>query len=218
MKKIVSILLIVIGIMLMLTPFITEQIVKYNSKSIINEHISPKIIKDNNQNEHLETKFDYSAVEDVDIKTVIKASLNFDKKLVIGTLLIPSLDINLPIMKGLSHANLLAGAATMKPGQSFGLGNFTLAGHHMKNKDLLFGSLMDIEIEDIVYVSDGEYVYEYTIYDTVVVPDTDMDMLSDEKSDKEGSPIISLMTCYFSSSTGKRFFALGKLRDKYPVE
>ena len=218
MKKIIPILLILVGILFLLTPFITEQIVKYYSKSIVDDSISKETLKANNENDTLEVEFDFSAVEDVDIKSIIKGSRNFNKELVIGTLLIPDLDINLPIMKGLSDANLLAGAATMKPDQSFGFGNYTLAGHKMKKKDLLFGSLMDIEIGSNVYISDGDKIYEYQIYDTVVVPDTAMEMLSDEKADERGSPIISLMTCYFSSSTGKRFFALGELVDEYPLD
>ena len=88
----------------------------------------------------------------------------------------------------------------------------------MKNKDLLFGSLMDIEKGSKVYVSDGEKIYEYVIYNTVVVPDTAMEMLSDNKADEKGKPIISLMTCYFSSKTGKRFFAIGELVDEYLIE
>ena len=88
----------------------------------------------------------------------------------------------------------------------------------MKKKDLLFGSLMDIEIGSKVYVADGDKIYEYQIYDTLVVPDTAMEMLSDDKSDERDKPIISLMTCYFSSKTGKRFFALGELVDEYPME
>ncbi|HSH35578.1 class A sortase [Schnuerera sp.] len=218
MKKIIPILLIIIGILFLLIPSIKDQIIKYHSKSIIEDEITNETIKANNQNDQLEVEFDFTAIEDVDIKSVIKGSIDFDKKFVIGTLLIPDLDINLPIMKGLSDANLMAGAATMKPEQSFGIGNFTLAGHYMKNKDLLFGSLMDLEIGNTVYISDGEKIYEYNIYDTVVVPDTAMDMLSDEKADEKGKPIISLMTCYFSSKTGKRFFALGELVDEYPLE
>ena len=218
MKKIIPILLIVIGVLFLLTPFISEQIIKHHAKSIIDEDISKETLKINNQNQELEVEFDFSAVEDVDIMSIIKGSQNFNKDFVIGTLYIPDLDINLPIMKGLSDANLMAGAATMKAEQSFGTGNYTLAGHRMKKKDLLFGSLMDIEIGSKVYVSDGEKIYEYEIYDTVVVPDTAMEMLSDDKAEEKGEPIISLMTCYFSSSTGKRFFALGKLMDEYPVE
>ena len=222
MKKIIPILLIVIGIIFLLTPFIMGQIVKHYSNSIVDDivdnNISSETLKTNNENDMLEPEFNFSAVEDVDIKSIIKGSQNFNTEFVIGTLLIPDLDINLPIMKGLSHANLMAGAATMKPDQSFGQGNYTLAGHRMKNKNLLFGSLMDIEIGSKVYVSDGENIYEYEIYDTVVVPDTAMEMLSDDKAEETGKPIISLMTCYFSSETGKRFFALGELVDEYAID
>lgn len=218
MKKTIPIFLIIVGLLFLLTPFTMEQIIKYHNKSIINKEITNETIKANNQNDQLEVEFDFSTIKDVNIKSIIRGSMDFNREFVIGTILIPDLDINLPIMKGLSDANLMAGAATMKPDQSFGVGNFTLAGHYMKNKDLLFGSLMDIEIGDIVYISDGEKIYEYNIYDTVIVPDTAMEMLWDEKADEKGKPIISLMTCYFSSKTGKRFFALGELVDEYPVE
>ena len=217
-KKVIPILLIIIGILFLLTPFILEQVVKHYSKSVIDETISKETLKANNENDDLEVEYDFSAIEDVDIKSIISGSQNLNKDYVIGTLYIPDLDINLPIMKGLTNANLMAGAATMKPEQSFGTGNYTLAGHRMKNKDLLFGSLMDIEKGSKVYVSDGEKIYEYVIYNTVVVPDTAMEMLSDNKADEKGKPIISLMTCYFSSKTGKRFFALGELVDEYLIE
>lgn len=217
-KKVIPILLIIIGILFLLTPFILEQVVKHYSKSVIDETISKETLKANNENDDLEVEYDFSAIEDVDIKSIISGSQNLNKDYVIGTLYIPDLDINLPIMKGLTNANLMAGAATMKPEQSFGIGNYTLAGHRMKNKDLLFGSLMDIEKGSKVYVSDGEKIYEYVIYNTVVVPDTAMEMLSDNKADEKGKPIISLMTCYFSSKTGKRFFAIGELVDEYLIE
>lgn len=217
-KKVIPILLIIIGILFLLTPFILEQVVKHYSKSVIDETISKETLKANNENDDLEVEYDFSAIEDVDIKSIISGSQNLNKDYVIGTLYIPDLDINLPIMKGLTNANLMAGAATMKPEQSFGIGNYTLAGHRMKNKDLLFGSLMDIEKGCKVYVSDGEKIYEYVIYNTVVVPDTAMEMLSDNKADEKGKPIISLMTCYFSSKTGKRFFAIGELVDEYLIE
>ena len=218
MKKIIPIVLIIIGVVFLLTPILSEQVIKYYSKSIVNKDISKETLKNNNENPELEVEFDFSAVEDGDIKSIIKGSQNFNKDYVIGSLYIPDLDINLPIMKGLSDANLMAGAATMKADQNFGTGNYTLAGHRMKKKDLLFGSLMDIEIGSKVYVADGDKIYEYQIYDTLVVPDTAMEMLSDDKSDERDKPIISLMTCYFSSKTGKRFFALGELVDEYPME
>ena len=218
MKRIFPILLIIIGVLLILTPFITDQIIQYYTNSVAKDHLSNETLKANNQNANLKVEFDFSAVEDVDIQSILKGSINFNKDYVIGSLHIPDLDITLPIMKGLSHSNLLAGAATMKPDQHLGEGNYTLAGHRMKNQNLLFGRLMDIEIGSMVYLSDGENIYAYKIYDTAVKPDTATEMLSDQRAEDKKQPILSLMTCYYSSKTGKRFFALGELVDQYPAE
>lgn len=217
MKKRISIMLIVIGIILILAPNIKKQIIKNNikNKSEIIENITHEEIVENLE---VEAEFDYEAIEDVGIASTIMGSINFDNKSIIGQLIIPDLNINLPILKGVTNANLLIGATTMVPSQKMGEGNYPLAGHKMKQKDLLFGSLMDIEVGSTVYITDKKIVYEYKIYDAIVVPDTAMDMLDNRRADERGKPIISLMTCYYSSKTEKRFFALGELVDEYPIE
>ncbi|CAK7067465.1 class A sortase [Tissierella carlieri] len=217
MKKFISIVLIIIGIALILTPTIKNQIIKHNIKKkseIVNTITHEEIT----ENIETDAEFDYEAIEDVGITSTIIGSINFDNKSMIGQLIIPELDINLPVLKGVTNANLLAGATTMVPEQKMGEGNYPLAGHRMKQKDLLFGSLMDIEVGTTVYITDKKTIYEYKIYNTVVVPDTAMEMLDNKRSEEQGRPIISLMTCYYSSKTGKRFFALGELVDEYPVE
>jgi sortase A len=77
---------------------------------------------------------------------------------------------------------------------------------------------MDIELDSIVMLVDKETVYEYKIYDKVIVEETDFYMIEQEQSKKRGVPIISLMTCYYTSKNGKRFFALGELVKEYPYE
>lgn len=217
MKKIISTLLILGGIVLLLMPTIKNKVVESKTKEVnkIIENISVEEIL---QNQETEVEFDYEAIEDVDAATIIFSTTNFDNKNIIGQLKIPELNMELPLLKGVTNSNLAVGATTMKKDQIMGAGNYPLAGHYMKNKDLLFGSLMDIEVGNIVYMTDKENIYEYEIYDTVVVPDTAMHMLEDSESEKNGKPIISLMTCYYSSKTEKRFFALGELIDQYPME
>lgn len=217
MKKIISILLIIIGLVIIFIPTINNQIVKKNNKSIIKivETISHDEIE---KNAETVVEFDYSAIEDVDITSTIRGMINFDNKSIVGQIIIPDLEMNLPILKGVTNANLAAGAATMMPEQKIGEGNYPLAGHYMKQKDLLFGSLMDIQVGTIVYITDKKTIYEYEIYDLVVVPDTAMEMLDNKRSDEREKPIISLMTCYYSSKTEKRFFALGELVNEYPAE
>ncbi len=210
MKKILPTLLIVVGLGLLLTPFGMDQIVKYQT----NQMMDVSAVEDSVQDEEeIEGEFDYSVVQDVDLSMLINGSKDIDKDLIIGDVSIPDLDMHIPIMKGLTNANLVAGAATMKEDQSMGTGNYSLAGHNMKNEDLLFGSLMDIELDTMVYISNKDTTYEYKIYETEVVPDSDLSILSDDRADEHGEPIISLMTCYYTSDTGKRFFAYGELVD-----
>lgn len=211
-KKIISFLLILVGVFLLLTPFITDIIIKYQSKKVTVDNLTAEDLEKNNE---AEVEFDYSSIEDVDINAAMNGAIEADENFVVGEIEIPDLNIKLPIMKGLTNSNLLAGAGTMKPEQTMGEGNYPLAGHLMKNKDLLFGSLMDIKIGSVVTITDKKNVYKYKIYDTVVVPDTAMEMLSDEIAEEKGKPVVSLMTCYYSSKTGKRFFALGELYEEW---
>lgn len=215
MKKKLFILLITVGIILLLIPTLMDLAIMHYSKNISIEEITGEEMEENNKRQ---AEFDFTAIRDVEISSVIDGVLNYDGELVIGTITIPDLDVYLPIMKGLSNSNLLSGVATMKPDQVLGQGNYTLAGHYNKNKNILLGSLLDINIGSTVYLSDKKMVYEYQIYDTVIVPDTAKDMLLDEKAEERGKPILSIMTCYYTSKNGKRFFALGELINQYPAE
>ncbi|WMM24806.1 class A sortase [Tissierella sp. MB52-C2] len=214
MKKLISTMAIIIGIIVLSIPYINNLIIQYNintKRNILNE-ITPEEIE---ENKNTETNYDYDSIIDIETNSLLWEIKDFDNKYIIGQIAIPDLGIDIPILKGTTNSNLLIGATTMVEGQEMGERNYPLAGHLMKNKSLLFGSLMDIEVGTVVKISDKKMIYEYKIYDTVVVPDTALNMLDDIKAEKKGKPIISLMTCYYSSKTGKRFFALGELVDIY---
>ena len=217
MKRVISIILIGLGLILIITPNIRNVLVKSKTKEI-NKMIDAISYDDILENQELDVEFNYEAVEDVGVASVLFSSIGFDNKNLIGQLTIPDLDIELPLLKGLTNSNLSVGAATMKDDQVMGERNYSVSGHNMKNKDILFGRLMDIEVGTTVYITDKNEIFEYDIYDTVVVPDTAMYMIEDLEAEKKGKPIISLMTCYYSSKTGKRFFALGELTDEYAME
>ena len=122
LKKAFPVVLIIIGVILLSTPFLTEEIIKYHQKNleiekITNKDIIANIEEINNDFDELEPEdFDFSLVQDIDIMSVIKGSLNFDKKYIIGLLLIPDLNMDLPIFKGVSNANLVAGVGTLRKG------------------------------------------------------------------------------------------------------
>lgn len=217
MKRILSTLLIIIGLILIFSPLFSKKIIesRVNTTQVIVEEITAVEIENNTKEV---AKYDFSAIKDVGITSTITGNINFNNKNVIGQLTIEDLNINLPILKGVTNSNLLAGAATMTPDMIMGKGNYSLAGHYMKDKSLLFGSLMDIDIGSKVKITDKKNIYEYEIYDTIIVPDTAFYMLEDKRAEMRGKPIISLMTCYYTSKNGKRFFALGELIDEYPYE
>lgn len=220
MKKIVPSILIIIGISLISSPFINNLIIKKileASQEATNEITAEEIKK----NEEKEALYNYEDIQDVEIRSTIAATMDMNKieinDNIIGQILIDDLDINLPILKGVTHSNLLMGAGTMKPDLKMGVGNYSLAGHYSKTGNL-FGKLLEIENGTIVKITNKEMVYEYMIYDTQIVPDTSLYMIDHDSADKRGKPIISLMTCYYTSKNGKRFFALGELVDQYPYE
>ncbi len=220
MKKTISSMLIIIGIVLIVSPFINNRIIesRVEVSQEITKHISAEQIE---KNEEVEAVYDYEKIQDVEITSTIAATVNMDKEKIneniIGQIIIEDLNINLPILKGVTHSNLLIGAGTMKADLVMGEGNYSLAGHYTKDKQL-FGSLLEIESGTIVKITNKKIVYEYMIYDTQIVPDTSFYMLDHDRAERRGKPILSLMTCYYTSKNGKRFFALGELIDQYPYE
>lgn len=217
MKRIISFILIILGLILIFSSFLSSRIVKRVNTTGQKTFIETTVegIKENKKRE---ATYNFDAIKDVEITSSIIGAINFDEKAVIGQIIIDDLNMNLPVLKGVTNSNLLAGATTMVKEQEMGKGNYPLAGHYMKDKDKLFGGLMDIELDSIVMLVDKETVYEYKIYDKVIVEETDFYMIEQEQSKKRGVPIISLMTCYYTSKNGKRFFALGELVKEYPYE
>lgn len=220
MKKIISSLLIIVGFLFILAPFANSLIIRTRSNTtqqVVKEVTAAEIQENDNQ----EAIYEYEAIKDIEITSTITGTIEMKKeeinKNIIGQIIIDDLNIDLPILKGVSNSNLLIGAGTMVPDLVMGKGNYSLAGHYMKD-GLLFGKLIDIEIGTTVKLTNKKIVYEYIIYDTQIVPDTSLYMLNQSRAESKGKPIISLMSCYYTSKNGKRFFALGELVKEYPYE
>ncbi len=217
MKKYISAFLILIGVLLIASPYITKLLVTNQVDKTVEivEEITVEQIEENNQREAV---YDYSAIRDVSTTTAVVNTARFEDENIVGQLIISDLGINLPVLKGVTDANLMAGAATMVPDIRMGAGNFSLASHYMKDPKLLFGNLLNAQEGMIIQITDKNTVYEYTIYETILVPETAIYMLDEERAEERGKPIISLMTCYYTSKNGLRYFALGELTDEYPYE
>jgi len=219
-KKIIFILslsAIIIGAAVIILPIAVGRIIKLKSDDIMNEFykLTADIVK---QNMDKIAEYDFSSIEDINTADLYSNIKNINKDCIIGQIIIKDINLRLPIMKGVTNSNLAAGAATMKEDQKMGEGNYTLAGHYNKNKNVLFGGLMYIKKGSVILITDKSFIYEYIVYDIKVTDDTHSVMLSDKYAIQRGKPIITLMTCYYSSKTGKRYFVLGEFARKFKYD
>ncbi|MDG4581549.1 class A sortase [Enterococcus faecium] len=108
-----------------------------------------------------------------------------------GMIQIPSINMNLPILEGMSQENLSVGAGTMKPNQELGKGNFALAGHYMTNAGLLFGGIKNVKKNDPVQVTYKNKTMNFKVIKIEHITAEDNQVIFDS----EGNGILTLITC-----------------------
>ena len=144
------------------------------------------------QNENKDAVFDFTAVQSLTVSDVLKAQSEAKNAAVVGSIAIPSIDLQLPISKGVDETALLIGAGTMNPDQQLGQGNYALASHYIENKhDILFGPLYNAQIGDMIYVTDKQQVYVYEISKIDVIKATDVHVIDDVANET----LLTLITC-----------------------
>lgn len=200
-KLIVPIIILIIGVLLILSPWIKNMIVANTSK--VDSSLTAEQFEKNNKNS---SKNDYDAVKRLSTTSVFNNSMKVDKNAIIGEIKINSVDLYLPIHKGTNDANLLGGATTMLEEQKMGEGNYSLAGHHMRDSSLLFGPLLEIKKGADIVITNKKKDFHYKVVETKIVDETDIDIL-DDKGDKR----ITLFTCDTADATSKRFVVIGTL-------
>lgn len=176
--------LLLIGIALISARPLTDQVIKHNERQALSS-LSVKKIK---RNQSKKGQFDFSKVKSMDTAKAVKARMQAVNA--IGAMAVPSVQLYLPVCRGLSDANMATGGCTMRPEQVMGKGNYPLAGHYMTAKGALFSPLEQVTIGDLVYLTDLQHVYTYRIYMKRVV-DPSAVWLVNQTSDK----IVTLITC-----------------------
>ncbi|MGG3102069.1 class A sortase [Bacillus velezensis] len=129
---------------------------------------------------------------------------------VLGKIKVPSVSIELSILNGATDENLKVGATTLRENQKMGKDNYSLAGHHMKKEDLLFGRIDDIEINQSIFLTDYQYIYQYRVSNKELVDDTQTEILDDH-----GINEITLITCDKPTATEKRTVIHGLFKKKF---
>lgn len=217
--SLLSILLIFAGITLIFLPTISSYVIERRTAENVTmvEEISAETLQANLESA---SEFDFDSILEISPSQTFLASNQIDESLLLGQLLIPSIDLNLTLYNGVSNSILHAGVGTMRPNLEMGKGNFPIAGHYASNKKALFGDLTSVAIGDSVYLTDNDQLYKYEVYDTKIVEPTEIEWIQDDIAGEHGDPIISLMNCYYvnGKNTDKRYFVFAELVDSYDAD
>lgn len=212
--SLLSVLLILAGIILFFLPQISSRVIEKRTQENVTlvEEVPAEILQ---ANLDADSEFDFDSILEISPSQTFLASKQIDESLLLGRLLIPSIDLNLTVYNGVSNSILHAGVGTMRPHLEMGKGNFPIAGHYASNKNTLFGDLTSVVIGDSIYLTDNNQLYQYVVYETKIVEPTETEWIRDDIAEKHGEPIISLMNCYYVDgvNTDKRYFVFAELVD-----
>ncbi|PGF05056.1 class A sortase [Bacillus toyonensis] len=174
------------------------------------------------ENKKAKADFDLDSVKPLSeqelLENSLKRSTGWGKDLhygnqgVVGGIYIPSVDIKLPISKGIGNNSLSRGVGTGFEDREMGKGNYVLLGHNSPNKHVLFSPLEDMKTGDIIYVTDATWMYEYETTDKKRIHQSQGEVMDNSTED-----IITLITCFGGLNTDKRTVVTGKLKHRYPV-
>lgn len=216
MRKVLSILLILVGVGLILFPLAGKMYNDYQQKKMMDEFNQEILRSFVQMNEDL-AKIDEQQSQEASAETVdfqisdIDTNTNrqIDLGSVIGILSIEKLKINLPIMQGTSEAQLSKAIGHMPetalPGEKDG--NSALAGHRGHTFSVFFSDLDQMEKGDQVFIRTTDKMLRYEVFSQKVIKPTDFSVLEPKK----GQSIITLITCHPRNSNAKRLIVQAKL-------
>lgn len=145
-------------------------------------------------------------IEEVDESSL--KNVPFTKKQLKGVLEleIPSIQLKQKVLPETTTENLNVTLTQIKPNQTPGEGNFTIAGHRGYRGDRHFRHLPNVQNGDEILLHTKEETFVYSIVDSKVIEPTDIAVLEDQ----EGKSEITLITC--TTSGKERIAVKGELK------
>jgi sortase A len=129
--------------------------------------------------------------EDVDLSSI--DNLPFSKEELDGVveLEIPSIHLKQKVLTETTNENLSVALTQIKPNQTPGKNNFTIAGHRGYRGDRHFRNLPEVVKGDEVLLHTKEQTFVYQVNSSEVIEPTEVQVLEDKKGQAE----ITLITC-----------------------
>lgn len=206
------IIIFILGLTLVFIDPIQDFIIERSGEKLNVTQLTPKKIQANENIDNDTVDFSFEEVQTLSVSDVLKAQSSMHDFPVLGGMAIPSVKLQLPIVKGVSTSALAVGAGTMKPEQQLGTGNYALAGHYIEGRDVLFGPLYNVAAGDTIYLTDLTTIYEYTISNKEVIQATDVHVIDDMDNVNN----LTLITC--ADEGTNRLAVYANLSKSYPFD
>ena len=198
-KKIAPVVIIVIGLALVLYPWISEYLYEYGVQSLVESYESDNNDMDDSEKEELlkaniKLTDPFSLEDQAGGEFNYDSILNYNKNGVMGFIDIPKIDVYLPIYHGTSNEVLEKGIGHLE-NTSFPIGgestHAVISGHTGLNSAKMFTDLTSMELDDQFYIDILGDTLAYKVINIEVVEPDDVSSLSiqDEKD------LVTLVTC-----------------------
>lgn len=188
MRRKISVILILVGIILILYPLIGKAYNEYQKHKIMQEWVNSDDVEQDIEEDRINNFLNLTNIFNEDDKPKQE---NYHPKM-LGTIEIPKIDVDILIIDGTNNEDLKWGAGYFKGTAPIGeVGNTALAGHRSYTFGKIFNRLNEVEIGDDIIIKTKNDTYKYKAYDIKVIEPTDFSVL-EPQGDKK---ILTLITC-----------------------
>lgn len=173
---------------------------------------SAKKMAQSNQRKIKKAEYDGAKIDSVGIDEYMKAQQNRMSTLnqnAIGSLAVSSINLNLPVLAGISEQNLLTGTGTYRANQRMGKSNYVLMSHNLVAGRALLHNIDKIKSGALIYLTDWKNVYIYKVNFNEVVYESEVSYLDAPEAGK--TPLVTLLRCEGGYNTPYRRIVQGKL-------
>lgn len=128
-----------------------------------------------------------------------------------GVIVIPKIELEMPILNSASQASLQNGAGIIESEKEFGINNVGVAGHRGATYGKQFNRLNELTQNDVIEVKTKTMTYEFVVVDSFIVDQREVDVLDDQDE-----AILTLVTCtpIGAKNPTDRLIVQAKLKDK----
>ncbi len=188
MRRKLSAAVIIIGIVVMLYPFLEQGFTRYWQQRLLSDWESKAVIQEYDEiDQLLQMELEYAEEDEVENRAPLTPQGEM-----LGVLLIDSINARLPIISGLNETNLKIGISYLEETPKFGeYGNTVLAGHRGHSYGRLLNRLNEVKIDDVIVISTNDGDFKYKVYNVVIVKPEAIQVLYTDKKEK----ILSIVTC-----------------------